>query len=187
MSRRSWSASRAASCFGIEGNRRVALTVAQSRYSWRVLSLGGGAHVPDRSQQSSSRLRRWPRTVPPDSEGRAPVGTTSHSWNSRTPSASTACRPSACWQAVLVQRLFAIVTVVAAMLLTGCGSDAHSAGLSRSQITAGLQGSPPRLAFLHAKANRLISGGPRRSMPFCSAFAAIQSYYADASVMPTRA
>jgi thiol-disulfide isomerase/thioredoxin len=49
---------------------------------------------------------------------------------------------------------------VAALALTGCGSQPHSAAPSRSAVTSAFKDAPAPLRSLHAEANRLLSGGP---------------------------
>jgi cytochrome c biogenesis protein CcmG/thiol:disulfide interchange protein DsbE len=53
-----------------------------------------------------------------------------------------------------------IATLLLGASLAGCGSQARSSEPSPSVITSALNGSPPPLAQLHAKANRLLGGGP---------------------------
>jgi cytochrome c biogenesis protein CcmG/thiol:disulfide interchange protein DsbE len=46
-----------------------------------------------------------------------------------------------------------------ALVLSGCASGVRSAAPPHRQVTAGLAGSPPVLAVLHARADRLLGGG----------------------------
>jgi thiol-disulfide isomerase/thioredoxin len=59
----------------------------------------------------------------------------------------------------VVARSSCATGIAALILLTGCGSHAHSVVPSRAAITAAFKGSPAPLARLHAQANELISGG----------------------------
>lgn len=54
------------------------------------------------------------------------------------------------------------ITLIAAALLTGCGSDEpEGAPLTQAEVDKALAGAPPKLAALHRQANQLI-GGSRR-------------------------
>jgi thiol-disulfide isomerase/thioredoxin len=53
----------------------------------------------------------------------------------------------------------AIASVLLAMLLAGCGSQAKSAAPSKDAQEKALKGSPPALAAVHADASRLLGGG----------------------------
>lgn len=57
--------------------------------------------------------------------------------------------------------VFVIAAVAVIVVLSGRAHQVRSAGPSRSTINAELNGSPPRLAELHVRANQLLSGGPK--------------------------
>jgi cytochrome c biogenesis protein CcmG/thiol:disulfide interchange protein DsbE len=65
------------------------------------------------------------------------------------------------WQAVaVVMRRSLAASIAAILLLSGCGSHAHSAAPPAQKVAAAFKGAPAPLAALHARANHLIGGGP---------------------------
>lgn len=65
------------------------------------------------------------------------------------------------WQAVaVVMRRSLAASIAAILMLSGCGSHAHSAAPPAQQVAAAFKGAPAPLAALHARANHLIGGGP---------------------------
>jgi thiol-disulfide isomerase/thioredoxin len=48
---------------------------------------------------------------------------------------------------------------VAGIVVSGCASQPHSAAPAAVQVTAAFKGSPPVLAALHARSNKLVGGG----------------------------
>jgi cytochrome c biogenesis protein CcmG, thiol:disulfide interchange protein DsbE len=68
--------------------------------------------------------------------------------------------PMAICQLVGSCRVLIVVTLAAAVL-AGCAEHAHSDAPGKSQVRSAFKGSPSPLASLHARANRLLAGGPR--------------------------
>jgi cytochrome c biogenesis protein CcmG, thiol:disulfide interchange protein DsbE len=67
----------------------------------------------------------------------------------------------------------ALLLLVVAVALNGCGTQTRNAAPAASSVSAALKGSPPALSSLHARANRLLSGGTRA---FKSLLATLRGY-----------
>lgn len=64
------------------------------------------------------------------------------------------------WQSVGVPTLrYAAALVLVALLLAGCGTQAHSQAPSSGAVSSAFHGSPAPLASLHTQANDLLGGG----------------------------
>src|SRR5437660_4667606 len=70
-------------------------------------------------------------------------------------------RPCGKLSHVFVRRWVAApVSVLAALCMAACGTQAHNAAPPSSTVAAAFKGSPPPLASLHSRANQLLGGGP---------------------------
>ncbi len=71
------------------------------------------------------------------------------------------------------KRCTVLAVTLSAALVAGCGTTVHNEAPGPQQVTTAFNGSPPRLAALHAQANDLLGGG---SKAFKARIAALHGY-----------